>query len=340
MNINNNMNMNWVHNKTINSKNVDKMLSICLKTRQFTNGGENVNSLEQFIRNKFEISQDKAVICVTNATVGLWCLCNSIEFTDNTNIKWCTQSFTFPPSAQGLLKDTLIIDIDSGGGLDLNLVPEECKGIIVTNIFGNVVDIDKYEDWAKKNNKYLVFDNAATAYTFYKGRNSCNYGNGSIISFHHTKPFGFGEGGAIIIDSKYEEGARRLINFGISNEKKLKWNNIGGNYKMSEINAIYILQYLEDHFDNIVKHHTEMYKKYKNKYELYPNFGDEDKTVLSCFCLLDNKYDNNFINMLIDKGIMCRKYYNPLIETIVSMKMYNKILCYPLNLDVSEIIGL
>ena len=98
-----------------------------------------------------------------------------------------------------------IVDIDEGGGLDLSKVPADSDGIIVTNIFGNVVDIDKYVEWAEKNKKFLVFDNAATAYTFYKGKNSCNYGSGSILSFHHTKPFGFGEGGCIVIDKKYEQ---------------------------------------------------------------------------------------------------------------------------------------
>ena len=79
---------------------------------------------------------------------------------------------------------------------------------------------------------YVVKADVKDEITFYKGRNSCNYGNGSIISFHHTKPFGFGEGGAIIIDSKYEEGARRLINFGISNEKKLKWFKMWTGYHL------------------------------------------------------------------------------------------------------------
>lgn len=330
--------MNWVHKKTINTNRVNELLKICLETNQFTNNGKNITMLESFLHKKLKLDVNKSIICVTNATVGIWCLCNAIEFLENIDIKWCTQSFTFPPSTQGIMKDTIIVDIDNEGGLDLTQVPDECNGIIVTNIFGNVVDIDKYEKWANDNNKYLIFDNAATSYTFYKGKNSCNYGLGSIISFHHTKPFGFGEGGAIIIDNKYEASVRRLINFGIDNEKGLKWNRMGGNYKMSEISAIYILQYLEEHIDKIIEHHINMYKKYKDNYNMYPNFGDHDNTVLSCFCLLDEKYNNDFINSLISKNIMCRKYYHPLIESPKSTEIYNKILCYPLNLDVNEII--
>ena len=183
--------MNWIHEKKINTKLVNELFEICLKTNQFTNNGENVKKLEKFVREKLEIDDNKSVICVTNATVGIWCLCNSIEYTENKPIKWCTQSFTFPPSAQGLLGESVIVDIDEDGGLDLKQVPEECDGIIVTNIFGNVVDIEKYEKWAKEHNKFLVFDNAATAYTFYKGKNSCNYGSGSIISFFIFSSFSY-----------------------------------------------------------------------------------------------------------------------------------------------------
>ena len=60
------------------------------------------------------------------------------------------------------------------------------------------------------NNKFLIFDNAATPFTYYKGKSCCNYGHGSTISFHHTKPLGFGEGGAIIVDKKYEKNKEYL----------------------------------------------------------------------------------------------------------------------------------
>jgi len=332
------MKQNWIVKKHINNLRVHELLKDCEETNQYTNSGINVFRLENFIRNKFKISDNKAIICMCNATVAIWGLCNAIEMKVNKKLKWVTQSFTFPSSAQGMLSDTIILDIDEDGGLDLfevDKIKNEIDGIIVTNIFGNVVNINKYEKWCKENNKYLVFDNAATGYTFYKGINSCNYGNGSIISFHHTKPFGFGEGGCVIIDKEYEEETRRLINFGIHNEKKLKWSRLGGNYKMSEISAVYILQYLENNFEKIVKHHIEMYQKYKDKFEMYPNFGDKNKTVLSCFCLLDKKYSKEYVNNLIEKGIMCRKYYRPLIETDNAYNFYNKILCYPLNIDIT-----
>ena len=67
---------------------------------------------------------------------------------------------------------------------------------------------------------YIIFDNAATPYTFWEGTNSCNYRERDLMYLlHHTKPIGFGEGGLAIIDKKYEESVRIATNFGISRRK-------------------------------------------------------------------------------------------------------------------------
>jgi dTDP-4-amino-4,6-dideoxygalactose transaminase len=113
----------------------------------------------------------------------------------------------------------------------------------------------------------LIFDNAATSYSFYNNKNSCNYGNASTISFHHTKPIGFGEGGAIIIDLKYEKYVRNIINFGIDNYSiESTWDRKGANYKMSDIQAVYIIQYL-DNFHTIIEHHVMLYKYFISEIE-------------------------------------------------------------------------
>ena len=199
------MKINWVPNKKINKIRIKNLIQQSLQTNHFTNNGPNVQLLEQIIREKLQIDDNKAIIAVTNGSVALHTLSSSIEYYHKQNINWSTQSFTFPPSAQGTLSNATIVDIDLDGGLMLDELDDTIGGIIVTNIFGNVVDIDKYEKWAKDNNKYLIFDNAATPFTFYKGKSCCNYGHGCTISFHHTKPLGFGEGGAIIVDKKYEK---------------------------------------------------------------------------------------------------------------------------------------
>lgn len=330
--------VNWLAKKHINYEKTVKMLEDCESTNSFTNYGKYTKMLEEYTHTKLKLNGNKKVIVCCSGAGALHALVSGINLFNNAQLKWVTQSFTFPSSAQGILSDAHIVDIDEGGGLDINLVPVDCDGLIVTNIFGNVVDIAKYEKYAKDANKILIFDNAATMYSFYEGSNACNYGTGCIISFHHTKPFGFGEGGAVIVDSEYEESVRRIINFGLDNPKHIPWHRFGSNYKISEIAAIYILQYLIDNFDNIVDHHINLYEWVKKNIqcELYPNFSD-GPPVLSCICLLNNKFTPEYVQNMINNNVWCRKYYTPLVDLNVSTKMYDKILCYPCNLNVNKI---
>ena len=331
--------INWVPNKEINTQLVNEYISVSLKNNQFTNGGPIVKLLEDKLKNILKIDDTKSVILTNSGTGALHALADGIQLCNKQKYKWTTQSFTFPPSAQGPFKNAHIIDIDNGGGLDISKIPKETTGIIVTNIFGNIVDIEKYITYCNKNNIILLFDNAATSYTFYNGKNSINYGDGSIISFHHTKPLGFGEGGAIIVDKKYEESIRCIMNFGINNGKSY-FLRVGNNYKISDISAAYILQYL-DNFDKIVKKHIKLYNYMKKKLkniegiELYPNFSSETP-FLSCFCLLFDNYDDKIRLRLLDNNIFCRKYYNPLNKTATTMEIFKKILCVPCTKDMTE----
>jgi hypothetical protein len=63
------MNINWVSKKSINNETVNNLLIKNIKLNQFTNCGPNVKCLEEFIKNKFLIDENKCVIVVTNGSV-------------------------------------------------------------------------------------------------------------------------------------------------------------------------------------------------------------------------------------------------------------------------------
>jgi dTDP-4-amino-4,6-dideoxygalactose transaminase len=333
--------ISWVPNKNIDTELVNELLKKSLESNQFTNNGPNTQLLEAFIRDKFNIDDEKSVIVVTNGAVALHSITAGIQYTEEKTITWATQSFTFPPSAQSNLSNVQIIDIDRDGGIDLTLISDTINGIIITNIFGNIVDISKYTEWAKLNNKFVIFDNAATAYTYYKGKNCLNYGNGCTISFHHTKPFGFGEGGAIIVDKKYEHSIRCLNNFGINLTNEY-WVKEGNNNKMSDISAVYILQFLMNNFDKIVNHHNKLYNYFIEKtthyksipFKLFPSFHD-GIIVPSCLCLLFDNYNDNIRLKLLENNIYCRKYYYPLKNTKVACEIFDSILCISLTTEMT-----
>lgn len=333
--------ISWVPKKIINKHEIEKYILLSTESNIFTNNGPVVKKLSKFIKKEFNIDQEKSIICVSNATIGLHVLASAVMIhkKKTKNFNWVTQSFTFPPSAQGILKDAKIIDIDSSGGLDLSLISSsETDGIIVTNIFGNVVDIDKYVNWCKENDVVLLFDNAATPNTIYKGKNALDYGTGCVISFHHTKPFGFGEGGAIIVDSYLEPIIQRLINFGFHPIREMKWNSLATNGKMSDISAAYILQYIQN-YKNIIYHHKMLYKHMLDilpqEMQLYPNFSS-GLPFASCFCILiKNGYDIKIRLELEKNGVVCRKYYKPLLDTPVATDIFEKIICVPCTIDMN-----
>lgn len=111
---------------------------------------------------------------------------------------------------------------------------------------------------------------------------------------------------------------------------------------MSDISAVYIIQYL-DNFDNIVKKHQELYRYFKTQIiklnlpiKLFPSFHDDDKIMPSCFCLLFDKYDDDVRLKLLENDIFCRKYYRPLLETKNTVEIFNKILCLPCTVDMTK----
>jgi dTDP-4-amino-4,6-dideoxygalactose transaminase len=335
--------IDWVPNKKINYKCVNTLLKKSEDCKQFTNYGPNVKDLEKYIHEKYKLDNNKSVIVVVNASLGLQILTKSISQFNNKNNIWATQSFTFPSSNQGSLQTSRILDIDLEGGLNLEEITDDIEGIIVTNVFGNIVNIDKYVDFCEKKNLFLVFDNAATHFTFYKNKNCLNYGTGCVISFHHTKPFGFGEGGAIIVDKKYENLIRKMINFGITNiDKEPYYSKYSNNCKMSDISAVYILQYLKDNFDNIIVKHRDLYKYFKTKItdldlKLFPSFHDKNKSCVSCFCLLfkNKEMSIRVCRLLKKKGVFNRKYYHLLKKTPNANIIYDKILCLPCTIDMN-----
>ncbi len=337
--------MNWVPKKTIDHNRVRDLLNQCEKDNHYTNGGPLNKVLQTTIRQQLSIEDDKEIVPVCNGALALWALASAIEMKANRKLRWATQSFTFPPSAQGVLENVKIVDIDKDGGLQLdNVSPEEVDGIIVTNIFGNVVDIQKYTDWCRLHNIWLLFDNAATSHTFYKGKNCLNYGNGSIISFHHTKPIGFGEGGAIIADKDLAPYLKRVINFGIDNSSPHpEWHKYGGNYKMSDISAAYVIQHLEKS-NEMIEHTTSLYtlattllnSRDERNVKLFPNFGDTP--FVSCLaCLFESKEVSLKVEAALkEKSIYSRKYYVPLAPTPNASEIYDKILCISFHYQMTE----
>lgn len=333
----------WINFKRSDFGNIQELLAKSYQSNQLTNGGPLVSHLENFFHQKLQIKDSYSVIAVTNGALGLYCLVNGINMTEGYVLRYATQAFTFPCANQGPCQNSEIIDIDPLlYTLDVNQIPTDVNGIIVTNLFGNSSPIENFLYWAEENQKVLIFDNATTPFTFYKGSNVNNYGDGSIISLHHTKILGMAEGGLIIAKKKYESNIRKCINFGFHiSEGSIRFSPLGINAKMSEPSAAFILDYISRNFDKIIDHQLNIYCQFKDKIrdlpvKLFPDYSNKEiAPFVSCFALIFNrKITNDDLQICELSGITARKYYTPLKDLPVSKMLFDHILCLPCHLEV------
>lgn len=333
------MKLSWMNKKTIDYDYVQERLGKCLENGVFSNFGSNVSQLEQELHSLLKLDANKKVIVVCNGALALNALVACYNYYSDRRLVFATQSFTFPCSGQLFLENSLILDIDQNMGCNIEHLESKkdlFDGIVITNSFGRCTNIQSYIDFCTTNNKILLFDNASTSYTFYKGKNSLNYGNGSIISLHHTKPIGFGEGGAIIVDDKYYETCRRMISFGYHGNDRTHYSPFASNCKMSEISAIYISQWLKN-FDMIKSNLTFLRKYFEDKLtlETVKDFADVDQEciVSTIPVIFPSKIDTQFFN---ENGVEAKKYYVPLSDdTPVSQSLYERLICFPLHCDMT-----
>ncbi|ARF12496.1 aminotransferase [Klosneuvirus KNV1] len=332
--------ISWVNHKTIDHYKIGNNINKCITSRQFTNGGQHVKKLQNKLKQILRLDDNKEVIMTCNGAMAINALIGCFCKMYNKQLKFAVQAFTFPCSRQGLLSDSIIIDIDEHMGPDINILEQlkdQYDGVLITNCFGCSVNINLYEQFCRHNNKILLFDNASSPFTIYQGKNILNYGDGCIISLHHTKPIGFGEGGAIIINKKYKEEIEKIICFGYSPQDKYNYDIYASNYKMSEISAIYIDQWL-DHFEKIKDKHKQLIKYFLNimkdtnikLFQSYSNYEDQLMPMIPIISL------NKMAMYIFTKNkIEVKKYYYPLdINCHKSMNLFDKIVCLPLHMDM------
>ncbi len=321
----------FIHLKPFNHTTFAKYLNNAVVTNQYSNYGASVRLLESRARDMLKIDSSKAVIAVNNGASALHAMLLAMARKDG-NKAIFTQDFTFPCNMQGPAQSCIIVDLDDRYQIDLSnpiLTTEKCI-IIVTNCFGHLQNLDRILTFAKRYSHQIVFDNAATPYSFWKGTNSCNLGTGAYISLHQTKPIGFGEGGLVVIDIEYEDYVRSAINFGIINTVP---SEFGSNFKMSELAAAGILQWWDSfNIDDLAttyrrNYHTKIYKYLDTNNSIFPHYDSEYTFFPNCLPLIH--FESTPIEYYDQED--ARKYYKPFKGLPNSKKLYNNIICLPIT---------
>ena len=115
-------------------------------------------------------------------------------------------------------------------------IEEDTCAIIPVHVYGNVCNVEKIEQIAKKYNLKVIYDAAHAFGVQYKNIGIGNFGDMSMFSFHATKVFNTIEGGGVAYyEDKLEKELDLLKNFGITGPETTQ--EIGMNAKMNEFQA-------------------------------------------------------------------------------------------------------
>lgn len=234
-----------------------------------------------------------------------------------------------------------------------SLITDKTCAILPVHVYGNVCDVEKIEEIAKKYNLKVIYDAAHAFGVKYKGKSIASYGDMSMFSFHATKVFNTIEGGALVYDDpNFAKVLNNLKNFGILSEEEVEY--IGGNAKMNEFQAAMGLLNLENLIDNIEKR-----KKVVLKYiELLSKIegiklnavADNVESNYAYFpIVVEDEYGlsrNQLYELLKKYDIYSRKYFYPISndfemyanckgETPIARDISEKVLTLPLYPDLS-----
>ena len=133
-------------------------------------------------------------------------------------------------------------------------ITEKTKAIVPVHYAGVSCAMDEIMAIAKKYNLKVVEDAAQGVNAFYKGKALGTIGDFGCYSFHETKNYSMGEGGAILFqDDRYLEPAEILREKGTNRSQyfrgqidKYTWVGYGSSYLPSDMNAAYLSAQLEE----------------------------------------------------------------------------------------------
>lgn len=132
-------------------------------------------------------------------------------------------------------------------------ITDKTRAIVPVHYAGVGCEMDTIMDIAKRHNLVVVEDAAQGVNAFYKGRALGSIGDYGCFSFHETKNYSMGEGGAILINRPEQiEDAEIIREKGTDRSRffrgqvdKYTWVNIGSSFLPSDINAAYLMAQLE-----------------------------------------------------------------------------------------------
>ena len=208
-------------------------------------------------------------------------------------------------------------------------ITEKTKAIIVVHYAGVACEMGTIMAIAEKHHLKVIEDAAQGVMSTYRGKYLGTIGDFGCYSFHETKNYSMGEGGALIINrQEYVERAEILREKGTNRSKffrgqvdKYTWVDIGDSYLPSELNAAYLLAQLQK-AQEIYDDRMRTWQKYWEAFRPLAEQGKVEIPVIPSDCrhnahmfylkLADLEERTRFIEYMKGQGVQCVFHYIPL----------------------------
>lgn len=207
-----------------------------------------------------EITKSKKALITTSGTSALEMAALLADIQPGDEV--IMPSYTFVSTANAfVLRGAKIVFVDirpDTMNIDEKLieaaVTEKTKAIAPVHYGGVSCEMDTICDIAKRHNLVVIEDAAQGVMSFYKGRALGSIGEFGCYSFHETKNYSMGEGGAVLINhSEDVERAEIIREKGTNRSKffrgqvdKYTWVDVGSSYLQSELNCAYLYAQIEN----------------------------------------------------------------------------------------------
>ena len=322
----------FVDHKVPDWTRVQQLLRQSEEAGRWANFGPVQQRLTEEVASLLGLDRGRAVISSSSGTAALFALAGAHAERAGRHLVWAISAFGFFSTAIGPLAGRVrVIDCDLNGTIDIarlaKLSNDQWDGLIVTDLFGAQSDFTELSRLCEAAGKRMIVDSAVS----FPARRSKLVCADEIVSFHHTKPWGFGEGGCVVVDAVLADRVRSFVDFGSDTDPSF-WV-YAQNGKLSDVAAALILQRLET-MDEWAKGYRRQRQRIT---ELALSEGlnilvrpDPDVVVPHVPILAARPFS---LKDLTPRSFVVERYYRPLSEDCrVAMDLYSRLVnvpCHP-----------
>jgi len=319
--------------------------------------GKYTKMVQTFFQSKFGA---RNVLMTTSCTTALELATRLLNLKPGDEV--IVPSYTFSSTANAILlagakpvftdiqEDTLNIDPDE---IRKKITPKT-RAIYPVHYAGVSCAMDEIMEIAQNHDLKVVEDAAQGVNAKYKGKYLGTIGDFGCYSFHETKNYVCGEGGALLINSEdqtYFERAEILREKGTNRNKfirgeidKYTWVDIGSSYLPSDLLAAFLYAQLEK-LDEIQSMRTDLWNNYYLTLKPYAEAGKirlptipgyvEHNAHLFYILFRDEQIRDHIMNVLKKRGISAVFHYIPLHSSPFGRGLGNKVGDLPVTEDLS-----